>query len=85
MTMTIAIATVTIALVACVTDIRSRRIPNILTLGGAVALGWVEAPEIVPRSWFEAEPYDIEVGGRRVPARASLSPMYDPKSERPKS
>lgn len=55
------------------------------TLGGAVALGWVEAPEIVPRSWFEAEPYDIEVGGRRVPARASLSPMYDPKSERPKS
>ncbi|PKH38490.1 4-methylaminobutanoate oxidase (formaldehyde-forming) [Nocardioides alpinus] len=54
-------------------------------LGGAVALGWVQAPEIVPRGWFEAQPYEIEVGGRRVPARASLSPMYDPKSERPKS
>ncbi|ABL80168.1 MULTISPECIES: FAD-dependent oxidoreductase [unclassified Nocardioides] len=54
------------------------------TLGGAVALGWVEASEVVPRTWFESEPYEIEVGGRRVPARASLSPMYDPKSERPK-
>lgn len=37
MTMTIAIATVTIALVACVTDIRSRRIPNVLTFGAGVA------------------------------------------------
>ncbi|WP_148573466.1 GcvT family protein [Nocardioides caldifontis] len=55
------------------------------TLGGAVALGWVQAPEVVPRGWFEAEPYEIEVAGRRVAARASLSPLYDPKSERPKS
>lgn len=55
------------------------------SLGGAVALGWVQAPEVVPRDWFEAEPYEIEVGGRRVAARASLGAMYDPKSERPKS
>ena len=33
----IAAMTLTIALVACVTDIRSRRIPNVLTFGAAVA------------------------------------------------
>ena len=54
------------------------------TLGRAVELGWVQAPEVVPREWFEAEPFEIEVAGRRVPARASLSPMYDPKSQRPR-
>jgi 4-methylaminobutanoate oxidase (formaldehyde-forming) len=55
------------------------------TLGGAVALGWVRAPEVVPRDWFLAQPYEIEVGGRRVGARAALRPLYDPASERPKS
>lgn len=54
------------------------------TLGGAVALGWIQAPEVVPREWFEAEEFEIEVAGRRVAARASLSPMYDPKSRRPR-
>ena len=38
MTMTIiAAVTLTIALIACVTDIRSRRIPNVLTFGAALA------------------------------------------------
>ena len=55
------------------------------TLGGAVALGWVDAGEHVPRTWFEEGTYEIEVAGRRTAARASLRPMYDPKSERPKS
>ncbi|WP_141015444.1 GcvT family protein [Nocardioides sambongensis] len=56
------------------------------TLGGAVALGWVTAPEVgQPRGWFESGTYEIEVAGRRVSATASLRPMYDPKSERPKS
>jgi glycine cleavage system T protein len=55
------------------------------TLGGAVALGWVHAPDVVPRGWFAEGAYELEVAGRRVPARASLSPMYDPKSERPKT
>lgn len=55
------------------------------TLGGAVALGWVSAPGPVERSWFESAPYTIEVADRRVPAKASLRPMYDPTSERPKS
>lgn len=55
------------------------------TLGGAVALGWITADQVVPRSWFEIGAYTIEVAGRRVPARASLQPMYDPRSERPRS
>jgi 4-methylaminobutanoate oxidase (formaldehyde-forming) len=55
------------------------------TLGGAVALGWVAAPGPVDRGWFESAPYAIEVADQRVAARASLRPMYDPKSERPKS
>ncbi|MDX6324448.1 MAG: hypothetical protein QOK15_802 [Nocardioidaceae bacterium] len=56
------------------------------TLGGAVGLGYVTAPESgLPRSWFEGEDYEIEIATRRHRARASLQPMYDPKSERPRA
>lgn len=56
------------------------------TLGGLVGLGWVEADSPgVPRSWFEAGEFEIEVATERLPAKASLRPMYDPTSERPKS
>ncbi len=50
------------------------------TLGGAVGLGYVPA-EIAK----ETDGWDIEVAGKRVPAEASLRPMYDPKSERMRS
>ena len=52
------------------------------TLGGCVGLGYVhlrdgeEAAEVTNGS------YEIEVAGNRVPAGASLSPMYDPGNER---
>lgn len=55
------------------------------TVGGAVALGWVVAPEVVERSWFESGSYEIETSTERVSAMPSLRPIYDPKSERPKS
>jgi glycine cleavage system aminomethyltransferase T/glycine/D-amino acid oxidase-like deaminating enzyme len=56
------------------------------TLGGAVGLGWVTAPSInLEPAWFESGVYEIEVADQRVPAVASLRPMYDPKSERPKN
>jgi 4-methylaminobutanoate oxidase (formaldehyde-forming) len=55
------------------------------TLGGAVALGWVESVEVVERAWFQEGRYEIEVAGQRVSARASLRPLHDPKSERPKN
>ena len=35
--MSTAIIALVVALIACVTDVRSRRIPNVLTLGGAAA------------------------------------------------
>ena len=56
------------------------------TLGGATALGWVTSPSgPVERPWFQAGTFEIETADTRVPARASLRPMYDPTSERPKS
>ncbi|SOH95166.1 4-methylaminobutanoate oxidase (formaldehyde-forming) [Monaibacterium marinum] len=53
------------------------------TLGGAVGLGYVpcagqSAAEVLASS------YEIEVAGQRIPATASLRPLYDPKSERVK-
>lgn len=56
------------------------------TLGRAVALGYVNAPEAgLPRSWYESGRYAVELAGERHGVRVSLQPMYDPKSERPKS
>lgn len=55
------------------------------TIGAAVALGWVTAPQIVERAWFGAGTYEIESATQLHAARASLRPMYDPTSERPKS
>jgi glycine cleavage system aminomethyltransferase T len=52
------------------------------TLGAAVALGYVEHPEVATRGFVEAGGFEIEVAGRRAPARASLAPMYDAKGER---
>jgi len=52
------------------------------TLGGAVALGYVNHPEGVDAAFIKGGRYEIEVAGRRYPATASLQPMYDPKSQR---
>ncbi|MEM7231222.1 MAG: FAD-dependent oxidoreductase [Planctomycetota bacterium] len=51
------------------------------TLGGAVALGYVNG-ENVTRAFVREGSYEIGVAGRRVPARVSLWPFYDPKRER---
>lgn len=53
------------------------------TLGGAVGLGYVPC---AGQSTAEvlASSYEIEVAGQRIPASASLRPLYDPKSERVK-
>jgi glycine cleavage system aminomethyltransferase T/glycine/D-amino acid oxidase-like deaminating enzyme len=56
------------------------------TLGRTVALGYVTAPEPgTPASWYTAGDYEIEIAGERVGAGASLRPLYDPASQRPKS
>ncbi|MDE3120829.1 MAG: GcvT family protein [Paracoccaceae bacterium] len=68
--------------------VRDGKIVSIVTsanyghaLGGAVGMGYVpcrgeSAEEVL------ASRYEIEIAGRRVPARASLVPMYDPKADR---
>jgi len=56
------------------------------TLGRCVALGYVTAPEPgTPPAWYRSGTYEIEIAGDRVGADASLRPLYDPGSERPRS
>ncbi|MEM8754443.1 MAG: glycine cleavage T C-terminal barrel domain-containing protein, partial [Pseudomonadota bacterium] len=52
-------------------------------LGAAVGLGYVPC-EGESAADVLASSYEIEVAGARVPATASLKPLYDPKSERVK-
>ncbi len=56
------------------------------TLGGAVGLGPVANPGgLTPPDYVKSGSYEIEISGKRYPARASLRPMYDPKSLRVRS
>ena len=52
------------------------------TLGAAVALGYVEHADGVDEDHVNAGRYEIEVAGVRYPAKASLRPLYDPRSSR---
>ncbi|MBR9650650.1 GcvT family protein [Thalassovita aquimarina] len=55
-------------------------------LGGAIGMGYV--PCRTPGEKADdllGSTYQIDVAGRIVEAEASLAPMYDPKSERPKA
>ncbi|MEZ4515156.1 MAG: FAD-dependent oxidoreductase [Chloroflexota bacterium] len=56
------------------------------TIGAAIGLGYVKnGGEIVTADFVNNGRYEIEVANVRVPARASLRPFYDPKSERVKA
>jgi 4-methylaminobutanoate oxidase (formaldehyde-forming) len=53
------------------------------TVGAPLGLGYVgpvEGP--VSKEWVETGTYEVEVACERVPATVSLSPLYDPRSER---
>jgi len=52
------------------------------TIGGAVGLAMVEAPEAVTKAWIDAGEWTVDVAGQLVPARVSLRPFYDPTSAR---
>jgi glycine cleavage system aminomethyltransferase T/glycine/D-amino acid oxidase-like deaminating enzyme len=54
------------------------------TLGGAVALGYVTHQDGVDRDYVSDGTFTIEQADRTYAAKASLSPMYDPKSLRTK-
>ena len=52
------------------------------TLGGSVGLGYLEPGENVSKEYIESGGFEIDVGGARIPAKASLSAMYDPQASR---
>ena len=59
------------------------------TLGGAVGLAMAEPPAgggpAAGQSWAQwvaSGAWEVDVGGTRFPAVASLRPLYDPKNER---
>jgi 4-methylaminobutanoate oxidase (formaldehyde-forming) len=51
-------------------------------LGRALGLGYVNHPDGVDADFVNQGTYEIEIACERFPARASLRPLYDPKSER---
>lgn len=53
------------------------------TLGSAIGLGYIPCKGETPADVL-ASRYEVEIAGVRVPATASLKPLYDPKSERVK-
>ncbi len=52
------------------------------TLGGSVGLGYVDGLQTTDLPGIHAGTFEIEVAGVRVPAEASLRPMYDPDNSR---
>jgi len=52
------------------------------TVGAAVGLGYVEHAEGVDAAFVGRGRWELEIAGDRRPARASLNPFYDPRSER---
>jgi heterotetrameric sarcosine oxidase gamma subunit len=52
------------------------------TLGAAVALGYVAHTEGCSDAYIREGRYEIELAERRIAARASLAPLYDPKNLR---
>ena len=52
------------------------------TLGGAIGLGYVGGPLALDPSEVENAAFEIEVAGVRIPARPSLTPLYDPQNRR---
>lgn len=53
------------------------------TIGASVGLAWVQAPEdaIADAAFVRAGDYQLDVGGRLVPARVSLRPLHDPAGD----
>jgi 4-methylaminobutanoate oxidase (formaldehyde-forming) len=52
------------------------------TLGGAVGLAMVQAGEPLDQAWLDGGDWEVDIAGRRHPARASLRPLYDPGNAR---
>jgi len=54
------------------------------TLGAAAGLGYVSDERGVTEERITSGHFEILIGNRTVPVRASLSPLYDPRGTRPR-
>ncbi|SVB71892.1 uncharacterized protein METZ01_LOCUS224746, partial [marine metagenome] len=54
------------------------------TVGQGIGIGYVRNEDGVDRDFLLSGDYELEVACERVPAKLSLQPAYDPKSERVK-
>ncbi len=52
------------------------------TLGGSVGLGYVRHADGVTQDFLDGSVIEIDVGGERISAAASLTAMYDPRAQR---
>ncbi len=53
------------------------------TLGGAVGLAMIDGRgEAIDPKWIEAGRWEVDVAGTRVPAIASLKPLFDPENKK---
>jgi 4-methylaminobutanoate oxidase (formaldehyde-forming) len=52
------------------------------TLGGAVGLAMVESATPITPTWLDEGKWEVDVAGKKYPARASLRPLYDPDMKR---
>ncbi len=52
------------------------------TLGGAVGLAMIEAGQPLNQAWIDAGSWQVEVAERRVPAKLSLRPLFDPGNDK---
>jgi len=55
------------------------------TLGAAAGLGYVANERGVTEELIASGRFEILIGNRTVPGRASLRPLYDPAGARPRS
>lgn len=52
------------------------------SLGAPLGLGWITLPTTFSGNTLEDQRYELLVAGRKISARASLKPMYDPGNEK---
>ena len=55
------------------------------TIDRSIGYGYVRNPDGVTADWVTDGSYELEVATERVPAEASLRPLYDPANSRVKS
>ncbi|UXX83469.1 GcvT family protein [Roseovarius pelagicus] len=53
-------------------------------LGQSIGMGYVRNPDGVSRDYVLEGEYELEVATKRVPAKAHLAPLYDPRMEKVK-